>query len=434
MSEPTARVSPAAAPGPEAGPAAAASAGSVPATSSGRLAAQRPLLPPVTDGAALLEPLLQALHEHGLVRAVLGTSCDGTEVLGFANPQRHEPPRVLYRDEGDGAVGRALLARMQRLAGMVAGRPPHPLSGSFTLELGGRPREYELVVVPAVRGEQAALLVRDTTPGLDRPLAQLGFLPGDLARVRAMLAAASGFIALVGDPGNGKSTLCRAIIAEQARAGRRVVAVERGVETPRRDAVVIRPPHGDAVPHEAWVDAALQLVPEVAVFDDLPGRAACARAVRGALDGVLVVYALELADAVGAARYLDELPLRPGFVAAALQGVIGVRLVREACALCKKPVPLPLELTATVATVLGETETEPKWCEGEGCPTCHHTGTTRLRTLFEVAVLEDEARRRLIENPSAYDLASLLATTRADSIRAQALRLAAEGVIPVSEL
>jgi type II secretory ATPase GspE/PulE/Tfp pilus assembly ATPase PilB-like protein len=393
----------------------------------------RPLLHLSGEGREMLGPLLDVAAARGLVRLVLDVRCDAFEVLGQTNPSRREPPVRLFRDKQGGSGGRDLLAYVQELAGMRTERPSQPVTGTFRFAVGGTPRDFEVVVVPALRGEQAAIEMCPTGVSA-RALDELGFVAGDLARVRAMLAAPSGFIALVGDPGNGKTTLYRAIIDEVAADGRRVISVEHSVEAPRDDIVVVRRPEGDALPHEAWVDAALRLGPSMAGFDDLPGRAACARAVRGGLENVLIVYALALADVPSAARYLDDLPLRPGFVPAALHGVIAVRLVREACQICSKKVPLPLELTAAVATAQEGAEAADGWCQGAGCQSCSNTGTSRLRTLFEVGALEEDARRRLIEGPGSGDLATLLSASRVDSIRAQAVRLAAEGVIPVSEL
>ncbi|RME75020.1 MAG: hypothetical protein D6776_04085 [Planctomycetota bacterium] len=391
-----------------------------------------PLLSLAGDGADLLGPLLDVAAARGLVRLVLDVRSDRFEALGFPNPQRGRLPSRLLRTGAEGAgSGQRLLAHLQRLAGLGTGRPQQPQTASFRYEVGGETRDFELVVVPTLRGLQAAI---ELCPlGVcARSLDSLGFEAGDLARVRALLGAERGLVALVGQPGNGKTTVYRALVHEAAAAGRRTVSVERSVQNWSDEVVVIRPPELDTLPHELWVDAALRLGPAVAGFDDLPGRAACARAVRGAAEGTLVLYSLALPDVPSAARYLDELPLRAGLVPAALQGVIAVRLVREVCPDCRQEVALPIELSAAVATCLEGTDTEGAWCQGLGCPACRHTGTRGLRPLFEVSALEQHERERLLA--PGGDLASALAAARGDTIRAQAVRLAARGEIPVREL
>jgi type II secretory ATPase GspE/PulE/Tfp pilus assembly ATPase PilB-like protein len=155
--------------------------------------------------------------------------------------------------------------------------------------------------------------------------------------------------------------------------------------------------------------------------------------VRAALLGTLVLYALPLEDAVAVARFLESLPLGPGLAAAALAGIVAVRLVRELCPGCKQPTPLPIELTAAVALAGGPEE--GGYARAPGCDACDRTGSRGRRPLFEVVALDKDARARLL-NPRGgrADLATMLAAARPDSIRSQAIRLAAEGVIGVDEL
>jgi type II secretory ATPase GspE/PulE/Tfp pilus assembly ATPase PilB-like protein len=385
------------------------------------------------DGADLVRPLLEAAARAGVPRIVLAVRGDGFEATGFRTDRAAgERSTLLLR--GDAEKGRALLARLQSLAGLPAGRPPHPVHGSFQSHgAGGRTVDYELFVVPALRGEQAAIEVRpEAAPA--RPLASLGLLPGDLARLRGLLGEPEGFVALVGAPGQGKTTLFAAILEHLAGVGRRVVSLERTVSTPNASIVQVRRPESDAFGSDAWVDAVLRLVPDVAAFDDLPESGACARAIRAALVGTLVVYSLPFEDVVGAARFLESLPAGRNLVAAALAGVVAVRLVREACRACREKTELPLELMAAVALEGGKAEGDYVRCRG--CAACSFTGAAGRRPIFEVVALDRESRAKLVERRGApgADLASLLAAARPDSIRVQAVRLAAEGTIPVDEL
>jgi type II secretory ATPase GspE/PulE/Tfp pilus assembly ATPase PilB-like protein len=391
-------------------------------------------IPPASgDGAALVRPLLEGAATSGASRVVLAVRGDGFEAVAFRPEDAAARPVQLLR--GDADTGRALLARLQALAGLPAGRPPHPVQGSFAAKdacpaRGGSTVEYDLTVVPALRGEQAAIEVRRPSPA-PRSLASLGLLPGDLARLRALLAERAGLIILAGEPGQGRTTLFSALLDHLAEAGRRVVSLERTVGAPSPAIVQVRRPQGDAYAPEAWVDAVLRLAPEVAAFDDIEGAEPCARAVRAALLGTLVLYALPLEDAVAAARFLESLPLGPGVAPAALIGVIAVRLVRETCAQCREAVALPIELSAAVALAGGPDEAKYSRCVG--CEACDHTGSRARRPLFEVVALDKEARARIVERRGA-DLGSILGAARPEPIRAQAVRLAAEGAIAVDEL
>lgn len=416
-----------------------ARAAAVPGALDEELETHRSLAAPGEDGAALVAPLLEAAACAGAPRVVIGVRGDGFEALGFRQgvPQGESRSTILLK--GDAGAGRALLARLQSLAGLPAGRPPHPVHGSFAAKVAcpalaaraGGDVEFELTVVPTVRGEQAAIEVRREAQK-PRSLAALGLLPGDLARLRGLLAEREGMIVLVGESGQGKTTLFAAILEELAAAGRRVVSVERTVTALHRAVIQVRRPEADGLPPDAWIDAVLRLAPDVAAFDDLPGADACARAVRAALFGTLVLYALPLEDAVAAARFLESLPVGRGVAAAALAGVVAVRLVRETCLACREPAPLPIELTAAVTLAGGPAE--GGYARGRGCEACSSTGSRGRRPLFEVVALDQDSRARLVERGSRTDLATLLAAARPESIRAQAVRLAAEGAIPVDEL
>src|SRR5205085_1631379 len=94
---------------------------------------------------------------------------------------------------------------------------------------------------------------------------------------------------------------------------------------------------------------------------------------------------------------------------------------------------LPIELTAAVALAGGPDEA--RYSRSRGCEACDHTGSRGRRPLFEVVALDKDARQRLVERKGAHvDLAAVLAAARPEPIRAQAVRLAAEGAIAVDEL
>jgi type II secretory ATPase GspE/PulE/Tfp pilus assembly ATPase PilB-like protein len=291
--------------------------------------------------------------------------------------------------------------------------------------------ECDLTVVPALRGEQIAIEIRPELQ-LGRRLDELGLEPGDLARLRGLLAVRSGLLVVTGEPGHGRSTIYAALLSALAEAEHRIVSVQRGVANPHADVIYVRMPEGTAHPAEAWIAAALRLGPSAVGLEDIPGEAAGVQAVRAALGGVFCIYTLSQPDATSAARFLEGLPLVRGSVSAALLGVLAVRLVRRTCIDCAVESPLPIELTGAVRLLGGSAD--GAYVEGTGCAACAHSGSSGVQPLFELVSLDDAARRELVESRNPGALATYVGSTQLESIRGQAVRLAAEGAIPVAEL
>lgn len=383
---------------------------------------------PESSPESLLGQLLNFAAEHGYTRLVVGDYQGMPTALGLRAIQGAGPmvslcqlPQPLFD---------ALVAVVVERAGLGSyGRALRRGWFEFACTPGGC--VCDVVVVDTLRGSQLVLEPR-VAGEVGWPLGKLGLEVDELARMRAIVAGKRGLFILTGQPGHGKTTLFGALVEEAAAGGRRVVAVESSVGTPRVDVLhMLRHPESD-LPAEAWVDAALRLGGQVIACDDVPGREACARAVRGALAGSLVIYTLRGQDVEEAVRYLADLPLRAGFVASALQGVVATRLVTDLCQECCKQVALPLELIPTVRGT--PYEHEAKWAEPLGCPSCSYTGMVRQRCLFELWTISHEQRQRLVRAASELELVNAAVRAQAHTIAEQALALAAQGVIGVGEL
>ncbi|MHC4829271.1 MAG: ATPase, T2SS/T4P/T4SS family [Planctomycetota bacterium] len=393
-------------------------------------------LPRDEDGTLTPESLLREANAARVLRLVISVAGERCRVVGF---RADEPSREVLIGQEGGGLGRDLVRALQQAARLTPERPQRPVHGYLNLTVDGQPDAFELWVLPSLGGEEV-VLERRTRSGPQRCLSELGLAPGDHARLRALLTASSGFLAITGEPGQGRSTVLHAMLEALADADQRVVSMARLISRPSRKLTYIRVPEGDPLPPEAWVAAALRLSPGVLGIDDMQDDAATTQALRAALGGALVVHVLSDVDAIAATRHLLALPLQRGAVAAVLLGVLAVRLVRKTCPGCAAPAELPIELRAVVSLLRSEAptdasaETPNQFVVGTGCEACQHQGWHGVTPLFELVALNDQDRLQLVDAHGTDDLLSHMRRTRQLSIRDQAVRLAAQGAIPVSEL
>jgi len=291
-----------------------------------------------------------------------------------------------------------------------------------------RPISVRVTTTQGRHGECAVLHVTERERER-RALFDLGMSNLQRAALQEMLAARDGLVLFAGPSGGGLTTSLQAALTHLAAPGKKLVTLEGKLELELEDALQVELDPALGLTYAEGARTLVDQDPDVLLVGAIDGAHAARSVLEAAMGPRLVLTTLPILGACEALARLVALDIDPYLVAERLRGVVSQRLARRVCADCRQPVvPDGLLLERLGASAEGG------FHEGEGCASCHGTGTRGHAALFEV-LLPSVALRRAIEKGA--DAEALRAVARVDGIttlREHALELARHGTLTLSEV
>jgi len=320
----------------------------------------------------------------------------------------------------------AVISRLKVIGGMDTAETRAPQDGRSTVTVGnadsnGASVDLRISTIPTEDGERAVVRVLDTNRG--RRLADLdaiGMPPEIRDAYHRVSSRPNGMLLLTGPTGSGKTTTLYATLRRigcQASAdgsiggsSMNIMTVEDPVEY-RLSAPGIAISQSQVNRKKGMSFASglrhiLRQDPDVVMVGEIRDAETASLAIQAALTGHMVFSTLHTNDAVGAPPRLIDLGAEPYLVSSALTGVMAQRLVR----------------------------TIHKDCGGSGCETCLGTGYRGRTGIFELFVLDEEAREMVAQASSAVALRKHARSQGMRSLREDGLRLEQLGITTRAEV
>jgi general secretion pathway protein E len=293
--------------------------------------------------------------------------------------------------------------------------------------------EMRLSTLPTAFGEKLVMRIFDPEAAV-KPVAELGFDPGDAARWEALMAAPHGIVLVTGPTGSGKTTTLYATLKTLATEAVNVCTVEDPIE-------MIEPAFNQTQVQSSLdmgfvegLRALMRQDPDIIMVGEIRDLATAEMAIQAALTGHLVFSTLHTNDAASAITRLSDLGVPTYLITATVIGVLAQRLARTLCPACKgRDEGLTRESLDELARPWrlsgGVRPYKPV-----GCLECRNTGYRGRVGLYELLLVSDEARRAI--HP-ALDTAALRKVVVKEGMRP--MRLAgtmkvAEGVTTIDEV
>jgi len=278
--------------------------------------------------------------------------------------------------------------------------PPQVVHG--VIRLAGRSVDVRVSILPTAHGERVVLRLLDKQAGrLD--LTGLGMADTTLAALRDLVRQPHGIILVTGPTGSGKTTTLYAALGQLDAKRTNIVTVEDPIEydldgvgqtqvNPRIELTFARA-----------LRAILRQDPDVVMIGEIRDLETAQIAVQASLTGHLVLATLHTNDAAGAVVRLVDMGIEPFLVASSLLGVLAERLVRRLCPACRRPhQPDRAEQSLLANGNGGEADTAV--FTASGCEACAFTGYQGRTGIFELLLIDDEARRLIHDRASEADL------------------------------
>ena len=358
---------------------------------------------------------LEPRREQGVIRF---------RIDGVLHPVYQVPTPVLA----------AMTARIKLLGRMDVVEKRRPQDGRIKTK-GPRGDEVEmrLSTLPTAFGEKMVMRIFDpdtTVKNLDA----LGFSVHDAKRWEALVKRAHGIILVTGPTGSGKTTTLYSTLKRLATEEVNVNTIEDPIEMiePAFNQTQVQT-HLD-FDFAQGLRALMRQDPDILMVGEIRDLATADMAVQAALTGHLVFSTLHTNDAPSAIMRLMELGVPPYLINATVLGVLGQRLVRTLCPLCKAP--------DTVAErEVFDDVIKPWQASGNyapykpvGCIDCRMTGFKGRMGLYELMVVSEVFKEKVNREPGMDALRRQAVVDGMRPLRVAGAMRVAEGLTTLEEV
>ncbi len=277
--------------------------------------------------------------------------------LRFGASDIHIEPReniiqVRYRVDGilqeSMTLPRTLLApvvsRVKILANLKIDEHRLPQDGRFKFQLGSKMAALRVSTLPVMDGEKVVIRILDES-AKPMTLEQLGLEGRSLQVIDKGLDRPFGMTLVTGPTGAGKSTTLYSILSIINRVGVNISTVEDPVEYKIAgvNQTQVNPQIG--LTFANGLRALVRQDPNIIMVGEIRDRETAELAVQASLTGHLMLSTLHTNNAATSLPRLLEMGIEPFLIASTINTVIGQRLVRRVCNVCRIPhVPEGMEL------------------------------------------------------------------------------------------
>ena len=288
------------------------------------------------------------------------------------------------------------LSRIKILSGMDIAERRRPQDGRLLLDVGTRKIDLRVSVVPAIYGEKIALRVLGQLQTKETPNLDELDLAHDIAeRVQKVIHRPNGVFFITGPTGSGKTTTLFSALKHVSRPDINVMTVEDPIEYRLPGITQVPVNRAAGVGFAEVLRAFLRQDPDVMLIGEIRDLETARIATEAALTGHLVLTTLHTNDAVQAVTRLVEIGVEPFMVGPSIIGVLGQRLVRRICPLCKEAYDPGDEVMDRLFE--WDKKTRVQFYRGAGCPSCHNSGYHGRIGIHEMLIVDDAMRRMISE-------------------------------------
>jgi type II secretory ATPase GspE/PulE/Tfp pilus assembly ATPase PilB-like protein len=173
--------------------------------------------------------------------------------------------------------------------------------------------------------------------------------------------------------------------------------------------------------------------PDIIMIGEMRDAETAEIAIQAALTGHLVFSTLHTNDAPSGIARMVDMGVEPYLVTATVLGILAQRLVRRVCDACAEEYRPP-------AAAIAEFERErvdvpkPRFRRGRGCEACSETGYRGRTGIYELMLLTDDMRSRILAGAPIAEIRALATGSGLVSLRASGWAKACAGTTTIDEV
>ena len=289
----------------------------------------------------------------------------------------------------------SIISRLKIQSNMSIAERRIPQDGRIQTQVGGKLIDLRVSCLPTNHGESIVMRILDKE-SLRLGLPELGFFTDDQQTFERMIGLPDGILLVTGPTGSGKTTTLYSCLNFINRPDRKIITVEDPVEYLLAGINQVQVSETVGLTFARALRSMLRQAPNVIMLGEIRDMETATIAINASLTGHLVFSTLHTNDAPGAVTRLIDIGVKPFLVASSTRCLMAQRLVRKICKRCAEPyVPTEAELRSLGLdpnNVQGAT-----FKKGKGCSDCNKNGYRGRFGVFEIFVIDDEARKLIYD-------------------------------------
>ncbi len=342
---------------------------------------------------------------------------DGMCMEQKSPPKRLQPP---------------IIARLKIQSGMSIAEKRIPQDGRIQTSVSGKTIDLRVNCLPTTHGESIVMRILDKT-GLKLGLAELGFMADDQATFERLIGLPDGILLVTGPTGSGKTTTLYSCLNYINRPDRKIITVEDPVEYMLAGINQVQVHEQIGFTFATALRSMLRQAPNVIMLGEIRDLETATIAINASLTGHLVFSTLHTNDAPGAVARLIDIGVKPFLVASSARCLMAQRLVRKICKKCISNSTITEHEMHTLG-ITPEQLATANIKKGRGCPDCNRTGNRGRMGIFEIFLIQDEARKLIYEKAPSNVLRNKAREMGMRTLREDGTRKVLAGVTTADEV
>jgi type IV pilus assembly protein PilB len=286
--------------------------------------------------------------------------------------------------------------------------------------------------LPTQFGESVVLRVLDRS-SVNLSLEAIGMPKNIYDYLMRTIELPNGIFIVTGPTGSGKTTTLYACLDKINTIDAKVLTAEDPVEFDIEGIVQVPVNEAIGLSFARVLRAFLRQDPDRIMVGETRDVETAQIAIQASLTGHLVLTTLHTNDAPGAVTRLIDMGVEPFMISAALEGVLGQRLIRKVCSQCRTP----YEPTEAVLSQLGLSPHEigdRHFYYGAGCPACNSTGYRGRKGIYELLDVNEPVRELINQRAPSVVLKQKAMELGMTTLREDGLRLIFDGETSIEEV
>jgi type II secretory ATPase GspE/PulE/Tfp pilus assembly ATPase PilB-like protein len=359
---------------------------------------------------AISQRLTASEYTHPLVRLVDAFLTDA--VKRGASDIHFEPEegflRIRYRIDGvlhqvrslHNKYWSSIVVRLKVMSAMDLVETRAPQDGRIHLKVAGHPIDFRVAAQPTIHGENFVLRILDREKSIV-PLEKLDLAEENRQLLKLMMARPEGIILVTGPTGSGKTTTLYSMLSYLNNESVNIMTLEDPVEYPipmiRQSSIG----HSSKMDFAEGIRSLMRQDPDIILVGEMRDLETSEMGFRAAMTGHQVFSTLHTNSAIGAFPRLLDIGVLPDIMSGNIIGVIGQRLIRRLCKLCKSEQPI----TELEKKLLGNDGLDLTTAfHAEGCKDCNYTGYKGRIALLEILRMDADLDELVVKKVSQREL------------------------------
>jgi general secretion pathway protein E/type IV pilus assembly protein PilB len=289
----------------------------------------------------------------------------------------------------------SILSRLKIQSNMSISEKRIPQDGRIQASVGGKVIDLRVSCLPTNHGESIVMRILDKE-GLRLGLPELGFFTDDQQTFERLIGLPDGILLVTGPTGSGKTTTLYSCLNFINRPDRKIITVEDPVEYQLAGINQVQVNESISFNFSAALRSILRQAPNVIMIGEIRDLETASIAINASLTGHLVFSTLHTNDAPSAVTRLIDIGVKPFLVASSTRALMAQRLVRKVCKRCAAPYAPP-ETELRSLSIDPAKKDGATFMKGKGCNECSKTGYRGRFGIFEIFVIDDEARKLIYD-------------------------------------